>query len=145
MSWLNIATEEIKRHEGCKLEAYPDPGTGGDPWTIGYGATGPDIHPGVVWSQEQADTDLSNRLHTLGDRIDAVVHVEINDNQKAALCSFAYNVGMGNLKSSTLLKKLNEGDYDGAAEQFKEWNKAAGHVLQGLVTRRQAESELFLA
>ena len=145
MSWLNIATEEIKRHEGCKLEAYPDPGTGGDPWTIGYGATGPDIHPGVVWSQEQADTDLSNRLHTLGDRIDAVVHVEINDNQKAALCSFAYNVGMGNLKNSTLLKKLNEGDYDGAADQFKEWNKAAGHVLQGLVTRRQAESELFLA
>jgi len=145
MSWLDIATEEIKRHEGCKLEAYPDPGTGGDPWTIGYGATGPDIHPGVVWSQEQADTDLSNRLHTLGDRIDAVVHVEINDNQKAALCSFAYNVGMGNLKNSTLLKKLNEGDYDGAAEQFKEWNKAAGHVLQGLVTRRQAESELFLA
>ena len=145
MSWLDIAIEEIKRHEGCKLTAYPDPGTGGDPWTIGYGATGPDIHPGVVWSQEQADTDLSNRLHTLGDRIDAVVHVEINDNQKAALCSFAYNVGMGNLKSSTLLKKLNEGDYDGAAEQFKEWNKAAGHVLQGLVTRRQAESELFLA
>jgi len=145
MSWLDIATEEIKRHEGCKLEAYPDPGTGGDPWTIGYGATGPDIHPGVVWSQEQADTDLSNRLHTLGDRIDAVVHVEINDNQKAALCSFAYNVGMGNLKNSTLLKKLNEGDYDGAADQFKEWNKAAGHVLQGLVTRRQAESELFLA
>ena len=78
MSWLDIATEEIKRHEGCKLEAYPDPGTGGDPWTIGYGATGPDIHPGVVWSQEQADTDLSNRLHTLGDRIDAVVHVAVS-------------------------------------------------------------------
>jgi len=145
MSWLDIATEEIKRHEGCKLEAYPDPGTGGDPWTVGYGATGPDIHEGTVWTQEEADSDLAKRLNTLGERVDSVVKVEINDNQKAALCSFAYNVGMGNLKSSTLLRLLNEGNYDGAAEQFKEWNKAAGHVLQGLVTRRQAEAELFLA
>lgn len=145
MSWLDIATEEIKRHEGCKLTAYPDPGTGGDPWTVGYGATGPDIHEGTVWTQEEADSDLAKRLNTLGERVDSVVKVEINDNQKAALCSFAYNVGMGNLKSSTLLRLLNEGNYDGAAEQFKEWNKAAGRVLQGLVTRRQAEAELFLA
>ena len=145
MNWLEIATEEIKRHEGCKLNAYPDPGTGDVPWTIGYGATGPEIHSESVWTQDQADKDLANRLNTLGDRIDSVVHVEINDNQKAALCSFAYNVGMGNLKSSTLLRLLNEGDYAGAAEQFNQWTKAAGRVLPGLVTRREEESKLFLA
>lgn len=145
MNWLQIATEEIKRHEGCKLNAYPDPGTGGAPWSIGYGATGPEIHSESVWTQDQADKDLANRLNTLGDRIDSVVHVEINDNQKAALCSFAYNVGMGNFKSSTLLRLLNEGDYSGAAEQFNQWTKAAGRVLPGLVTRRQEESKLFLA
>jgi len=145
MSWLEIATEEIKRHEGCKLDAYPDPGTGGAPWTIGYGATGTEIVEGTTWTQEKADNDLAARLNTLGERIDSVVHVEINDNQKAALCSFVYNVGMGNLKSSTLLRLLNEGDYAGAAEQFNQWTKAAGHVLQGLVTRREEESKLFLA
>jgi len=145
MNWLEIATEEIKRHEGCKLTAYPDPGTGAAPWTVGYGATGPEIHQGTVWTQEQADADLANRLNILGEHIDAAVHVEINDNQKAELCSFTYNVGMGNLKSSTLLRKLNEGDYDAAAEQFNQWTKAAGHVLPGLVTRRAEESSLFLA
>ena len=145
MNWLDIATEEIKRHEGCKLKAYPDPGTGGAPWTIGYGATGPEIHSESVWTQDQADTDLANRLNILGDKIDAVTHVPLNDNQKAAICSFVYNVGMGSYKGSTLLKLLNAGDYDGAAEQFKQWNKAAGRVLPGLVTRREEESKLFLA
>ena len=145
MSWLELATTEIKRHEGCKLTAYPDPGTGAEPWTIGYGATGPDINPGTEWTQEQADTDLFNRLNTLGDRIDSVVHVEINDNEKAALCSFAYNVGMGNLKNSTLLRLINEGKKDEAAPHFLEWNKAAGKVLQGLVIRREEEMKLFLA
>jgi lysozyme len=144
MSWLEIATEEIKRHEGCKLSAYPDSGTGAAPWTIGYGATGPEIVEGTTWTQEKADNDLAARLNTLGEHIDAVVHVDINDNQKAALCSFAYNVGMGNLKSSTLLRLLNEGDYAGAAEQFNQWTKAADHVLAGLVTRREEESKLFL-
>jgi len=145
MSWLEIAAQEIKRHEGCKLTAYLDPATGGDPWTIGYGATGSDIEKGTVWTQEQAEEDLLGRLHTLGDRIDAVTHVPLNDNQKAAICSFVYNVGIGNYKGSTMLRLINNGDFDGAAAEFDKWNKAAGKVLPGLVTRRAEESKLFLA
>jgi lysozyme len=145
MSWLDIAVEEIKRHEGFREMAYPDPGTGSVPWTVGYGATGPDIQENTIWTLEQAEEDLKARLKTLGERIDAVTYVLLNDNQKAAICSFVYNVGMGSYKGSTLLKLLNAGDYDGAAEQFKQWNKAAGRVLPGLVTRREEESKLFLA
>lgn len=145
MSWLKLATDMIKKSEGCVLTAYPDPATHAEPFTIGYGATGSHIRKGVVWTQQQAEDDLQERVLQLGSKVDSLVKVAINDNQKAALCDFAYNLGLGALGGSTLLRLLNEGKTAAAADEFEKWNKAAGRVLQGLVNRRAAEKALFLS
>ena len=144
MTWCEDAEKLIKQFEGCRLTAYPDPATGGAPWTIGYGATGPKITKGTVWSQSQADLDLRARVEALGTFVDSVVKVPITDEQKAALISFAYNVGQGSLKGSTLLKKLNTKDTLGASMEFLRWNRAAGRVMAGLTNRREAERATFL-
>lgn len=135
----------IKRFESCRLKAYPDPGTGGDPWTCGWGSTGEDIVPATVWTQEQADARFLQDVGSFSSRVSRLLSVDLNDNQFSALVCLAYNIGVGNLKSSTLLKCVNNSNFDQAAEEFLKWNKAAGKVLPGLVTRRQAESDLFKA
>lgn len=142
----------IKAFESLELVAYPDPGTGGAPWTIGWGHTGPEVKPGLTWTQAQAEQALSNDLAQFERDVTQLVKVEINQNQFDALVSFAFNVGSDidaddiaeGLGDSTLLKKLNAGDYDGAADEFPKWNKAAGKVLKGLTRRRNAERDLFL-
>ena len=134
----------IKQFEGCRLKAYPDPATGGAPWTIGYGHTGNDVRPGRLWTQVQADSALISDLAQCERSISRLVKVNLTQNQFDALVSFVFNVGSGNLQSSTLLRKLNSGDYKGAADEFLKWNKAAGKVMNGLVARRAAERELFL-
>ena len=75
--------------------------------------------------------------------VDSLIKVSLNDNQYAAIVSFTFNLGVGNLKQSTLLKKLNAGDFEGAANEFRKWNKAGGRVLAGLTRRREAEAALF--
>lgn len=142
--WLEVAETLCRKWEGCRLLAYPDPATGADPWTIGYGATGPDIHKGVVWTREQAEADLAQRLMRIGSSLDALLKVSVTPNQKGALASLAYNIGLGALKSSTLLRLLNSGDTDGAANQFGVWVKAAGKTMPGLVSRRADERRTFL-
>lgn len=112
--------------------------------TIGYGATGPAIVQGTVWTQAQADADLRQRMAACGVVVDKHVSVPLNDEPKAALCDFVYNVGQANFESSTLLRLLNAGDVPGAANEFGKWNLAAGEVLPGLVKRRDAEKALFL-
>lgn len=147
----NIHAALIKRFEGCRLQAYPDPasplargeGTDGRPWTVGYGCTGPGIGSGTVWTQEQADQQLEHRLTSVEESVRALVKVPLTDDQLAALCSFEWNTGA--LHCSTLLRLLNEGDYLSAAGQFLRWNKAQGRVLPGLVTRREAELDLFIS
>ncbi|EKN8446792.1 lysozyme [Salmonella enterica] len=134
----------IKQFEGCRLNAYPDPATGGAPWTIGYGHTGNDVRPGMVWTQVQADSALISDLAQCERAISRLVKVTLTQNQFDALVSFVFNVGSGNLQSSTLLRKLNSGDYKGGADEFPRWNKAAGKVMAGLTKRRAAERELFL-
>ncbi len=143
--WLDLCTSLTERSEGCVLTAYPDPGSGGEPWTIGYGATGPGITQGTVWTQDQATADLRKRLTALGAQIDAIVHVALTPGQKAALVDFAYNLGLHALQESTLLRLLNRGNYVGAADQFGLWVYASGRVMPGLVTRRAAERSLFLS
>lgn len=143
MDWQTPALDCIKRFEGCRLVAYPDPGTGGDPWTIGWGSTGPGIKRGVRWTQEQADAALLEHVEAVGRDVDACVRVPIASHQKAGLVSLAYNIGTGALRKSTLLRLLNEGDYKGAAGQFGRWNRAGGRVLPGLTKRRAAERALF--
>lgn len=135
----------IKSFEGLRLQAYPDPGTGGDPWTIGYGHTGPEVHSGLSITQAQADAYIAKDLEKFEAQVSQMITVSVNDNQFAALVSFAYNCGPANLKSSTLLKNLQAGDYAGAADQFLVWNKANHKVLPGLTKRREAERALFLS
>jgi lysozyme len=144
IDWLVLCLPLTKASESCRLEAYPDPASGGDPWTIGWGATGPSIVPGAVWTQLQADADLSSRLCVIGRQIDSYATVSLSAQQKAALADLIYNIGIGNFESSTLLRKLNAGDFAGAAEQFLVWNIAAGKVRAGLVTRRARNRSLFL-
>jgi len=130
--------------EGCRLTAYPDPGTGGAPWTCGWGTTGPDVRPGTVWTQAYADFRLMQGVSKAAARVRAAVKIELTREEFIALTDFTYNVGAGNFEHSTLLAKLNAGDIEGAAHEFLKWDKAAGHVLGGLLKRRHAEMAEFL-
>jgi len=130
--------------ESCKLEAYPDPGSkDGKPWTIGWGHTGPELIRGLEWTQQQADDAFVIDIAKFERGVSSLVKAELNQYQLDALVLFAYNVGLESLKSSTLLKLLNAGDYAGAQQQFKRWDKNDGKVMRGLTRRRAAEAALF--
>ena len=133
----------IKSSEGLRLKAYPDPGTGGVPWTIGYGSTS-GVTRNMVITEAQAEQMLAEDLMRFERIVERLVRVPVNQGQFDALVSFTYNVGEGNFTNSTLLRKLNTGDTAGAAEQFSRWVHAGGKALPGLVTRRAAERALFL-
>jgi len=111
--------------------------------TIGYGCT-VGIKEGDIWSPAQAVEALKRELAKHEQAINSLVKVDISQNAFDALVSFSYNVGSGALSKSTLLKKLNKGDMQGAAAEFAKWNKGGGKVLPGLVRRRAQEAELFL-
>lgn len=132
----------IKHFEGCKLQAYPDPGTGGPPWTIGWGCTR-DVRPGMVITQEEADQRLINEVSGFADKVNGMVTTELQQCQFDALVSFAYNCGAENLRRSTLLRKVNQREFGVAADEFLRWTRANGKILNGLVRRRSAESKLF--
>lgn len=135
----------IKFSEGCKLTAYQCPAK---IWTIGYGSTfykdGKKVKQGDTISQNQADTLFDTILEKFEKDVKKLIKVKINDNQFGAIISFAYNLGIANLKSSTLLKKINANDFFEASQEFMKWNKAGGKVLNGLTIRRKKESVLFL-
>ena len=130
----------IKQSEGCKLSAYLCPA--GIP-TIGYGRT-TGVKLGQTIAQAQADAWVVEEYDAFEAKVRRIVTVPLTANQLGALVSFAYNLGVGALASSTLLRLLNAGDYKGAAAQFAQWNKAGGRVLAGLTKRRAAEAALFL-
>lgn len=130
----------IKRWEGLRLQAYLCPA---GVWTIGYGHTGPDVTPGLVITEAYAEALLRQDLRTFEDGVSRLVTAPLTDNQFSALVSLAFNIGLGAFARSTLLRKLNAGDYAGAQAQFHVWNKAGGKVLPGLVNRRAGEAALF--
>jgi lysozyme len=130
----------IKYFEGCKLTAYFD---SKGVITIVIGHTGPDVYKGLVITQEQADNLLDRDLDTAENAVNLYVNKKISQNMFDALVSFSFNVGGGNLKSSTLLRLINLGMFNEASKQFIRWNKAGGKVLSGLTRRRQAEQALF--
>lgn len=134
----------IKQFEGCKLKAYPDPGTGGAPWTIGWGRT-TNVKKGDTCTQAQADAWLVAEYDGFEAGVIDLTHGKGTPNMIGALTCFAYNVGLANLKSSTLLRKHIAGDFRGAALEFSRWNKANGAVMKGLTTRRAAEASLYLS
>lgn len=133
----------IKSFEGCQLQAYPDPGTGSDPWTIGYGHTGPEVVPGLMIDQEQADTYLQDDVSTFEQCVEAALLNDVTQDEFDAMVCFAFNVGCKAFSGSTMLRLVNAGDKEGAASQFIRWNKAGGRVMAGLTRRRQAERDLF--
>ena len=133
----------FKSAEGLRLKTYPDPGTGGLPWTIGYGSTS-GVTRNMVITEAQAEQMLAADLVRFERIVERAVRVPVTQGQFDALVSFTYNVGEGNFTKSTLLRKLNAGDAAGAAEQFTRWVNAGGKVLPGLVKRRVAERALFL-
>ena len=98
---------------------------------------------GDTITQEQAEEMLVEELNEYEGYINNMVTVELNQNQYDAMVSWVYNLGGGNLKASTLLKVLNQGEFDGVPAQIMRWNKAGGKVLEGLTRRRQAEADLF--
>lgn len=136
----------IKEFEGCKLTAYQD---SVGVWTIGYGWTNPvdgkPIRAGMTIKQETAERLLKTGLVSYESDVSRLVKVGLTQGQFDALVSFTYNLGARSLSTSTLLRKLNAGDYAGAADEFLRWNKAGGKVLNGLTRRREAERALFLS
>lgn len=134
----------IKEFEGCRLTAYPDPGSGGDPWTIGWGSTGADVKPGTVWTQQQADTRLMIDVTAFSAKVARLLgNASTTQHQFDAMVSLAYNIGVGNFSTSTLRIMHKVGNVTGAQQQFARWNKASGKVLSGLVRRRAAEARLY--
>jgi GH24 family phage-related lysozyme (muramidase) len=132
----------IKSFEGCKLTAYKV--TDSEKYfTIGYGHYGSDVKEGMKITQEKADELFEKDVQRFVDGVNELVKVPVNQNQFDALVSFAYNVGLGALKKSTLLDLLNGKEYKGASEQYERWNKSGGKVLKGLVKRREKEQKLF--
>lgn len=129
------------------IHAYPDPAHGWACATIGWGTIrypdGREVARGDTISREEADKLLAWEADQKAAGVASLVTVDINSNQFAALVSFAYNLGLGNLKKSTLLRKLNQGDYYGASQEFQRWNKAGGKVFKGLTRRRLSERNLF--
>lgn len=124
------------------VEAYPDPGTGGAPWTIGWGATGPDIGPNTVWTREQCDARLAADVARHADEVSAAIgEAPTSQAQFDALVSFHYNTGA--IARATLTRKHIAGDFPGAAAEFARWNRSSGHVLAGLTRRRAAEAALY--
>lgn len=131
----------IKKHEGLRLHSYQD---SGGVWTIGYGST-KGVTPYMIISVDEAERRIKDDLVTVEKCLANCLKVEVTQGQYDALCSFAFNLGCGALRTSTLLSLLNDGDDTAAAAQFEHWCHCQGKVLQGLVARREAEKELFNA
>ncbi|MBE9112080.1 lysozyme [Nodosilinea sp. LEGE 07298] len=145
---INAAGLEIVRgFEGLGLSAYPDPGTGGEPWTIGYGHTSaagpPQVYRGLVITRAEAEEILKRDLAKYEKAVANAVTRTPTSDQFSALVSFTFNVGPGNFQTSTLLRKHNAGDFAGASEEFGRWVYAGGNVMPGLQRRRRAERALY--
>lgn len=130
----------IKQFEGVRLKAYKCPA---GVWTIGVGSTQPPVKPGMEITNAQAMARLSKDLAQFEDAINNSVKVDLTQNQFDALVSFAFNVGIGAFQKSTLLKKLNAGQYDAVPGELMKWTKGGGKELPGLVRRRRAEAALW--
>lgn len=133
----------VKSSEGFRANAYPDPATGGVPWTIGYGFT-KGVKRGDTITRADADARLILEYDEYEAGVRKLVKVPLSANQLGALVCFAFNVGLGALKTSTLLKLLNGGHYDQVPAQLARWNKANGKVMGGLTSRRALEAALFV-
>lgn len=139
----------IRKWEGCakrlpdgRFEAYPDPGTGGDPWTIGWGSTGKDIVSGLIWTQEECDDRLAHDVaRYAADVARAIGDAPTTQNQFDALVAFHYNTGA--IFRATLTRRHCAGDHAGALAEFGKWINAGGRPMNGLKKRRADEAALY--
>ena len=129
----------IKKFEGCELEAYQ---CSANVWTLGYGHTA-GVSEGDTCTEEDAETMLAEDLQEFENYVNDLVTSDLSQNEFDALVAWTYNLGPGALKESTLLRRLNDGDYEDVPHQIKRWNRAGGEVLPGLTRRREAEALLF--
>ena len=160
MQVSDAGIELIKSFEGFRANAYPDPKSGGDPWTVGYGSTkfpsGRPVKKGDYVTPAQAEMYLREDVKKFAAMVDSAVSVELSQCQYDAMVSIVYNVGPGSKykdgiirlkdgRPSTLLRKLNAKDYKGAADEFLRWVSPGSSVEAGLRRRRTAERNLFLS
>lgn len=136
--------EFIKGFEQLRLKAYPDPGTGGKPFTIGWGHT-KGVKQGDRITQELAEQFISDDLAVFELTVNSAIKRPMTQNQFDAMVSLAFNIGGSAFAGSTLVKKFNAGDVKGAADEFPKWKNSGGKVMPGLVKRRAAERETFLS
>ncbi len=136
---IALTVSMIAYFEGMETKSYKDVV---NVTTVCFGHTGTDIISNKIYSESECLALLEKDLSKVRREVDPLIKVEINDNTRAAIYSFAYNVGVGAFARSTLLKKLNAGDQHGACEEMKRWVYAGGKVWRGLVSRRDAESAL---
>lgn len=144
--WHDYCVPLTKESEALRLHAYPDrepTEPGGIRWTVGYGATGPDVGPDTVWTEEQADADLAHRLDITNAGITRLIRVRIGQRQRAAMNDLAYNIGIRAFAGSSLLTYLNSGDHARACARFGLFILDDGEVKRGLITRRCKEAMLF--
>ncbi|MGA6135872.1 lysozyme [Acinetobacter dispersus] len=145
MTTSRVGINLITSFEDLVLTAYDD---GVGVWTIGFGTTvypnGIRVKRGDICTKAQAVSFFQHDLRRFEDAVNQAVKVVVNQNQFDALVSLAYNIGETAFKGSTLVKELNAGNYEAAADQFPKWNRGGGKVMKGLVRRRAAERELFL-
>lgn len=133
----------IKGFETFQATAYKP--TPNDVLTVGYGHTGSDVKPGMTVDQASAERMLRGDLIVAESAVNAAVKVPLTQAQFDALVSLAFNIGAAAFRGSTLVRKINAGDYAGAAAEFPKWNKQAGRVLNGLTRRREGERRMFMA
>lgn len=149
MEISNNGIKLIKSFEWLSLKAYPDPKTGGKPYTIGWGTTvypsGMPVKPTDVCTADQAEAYLKHDLSRFEADVMRAVSAALSQCQFDALVSFFYNLGYSKIKDSTLLKMLNTGNYSGAADQFLRWVSPGSSVEKGLRRRREEERKLFLS
>ncbi|EAQ69443.1 hypothetical protein SynRS9909_01310 [Synechococcus sp. RS9909] len=137
------ARQLIQSFEGLELRSYPDPGTGGAPWTCCWGHTGPDVQPGQTYSQQQCERLLDQDLARFERGVERLIP-GLNDQQFGALVSWAFNVGLGAVETSSLRRRILQGEAIDRVirEELPRWNKSVNGVLAGLSRRRAAEVAL---
>jgi lysozyme len=134
----------IAAFEGLRLIAYPDPATGGAPWTVCYGHTEA-VKPNDRYTPAQCKAQLKQDLELYASGIEACVSAPLPDKRYVALVSFAYNVGLRAACESSVVRHINAGRTRQGCDAFLLWDKAAGIRFPGLTKRRQKEREFCLA
>lgn len=139
---LALAAPIIAKWEGVKYEAYPDPATGGAPWTVCYGHTGPDVVRGRKYTKAECDAFLAADIAEANSHVRRCIGVPMLAHVEAALTSAAFNIGPKVVCGSTLQRKAKANDWPGACAELDRWKFAAGREMRGLVLRRADERQL---